>query len=151
MSAEQFARAQALAATKGSRILAQFSAERQAIRAMQAARSMPLPGRGARGPFTAATHDRLTASWLAGQRAINDELRGDLDAIALRCVQQDPAARYADVAALQADHVHMHAQWQRLRQVLRVWRDAEAPPAVTDAERAAWWADGSGIPPVGLG
>ena len=47
----------------------------------------------------------------------------------------DPRVREA-VAALQADHVHMHAQWQRLRQVLRVWRDAEAPPAVTDAERA---------------
>ena len=84
MSSERFARAQALAATKGSRILAQFNAERQASRALQAARGMPLPGRGARGPFTAATHDRLTASWLAGQRAINDELRGDLDALRAR-------------------------------------------------------------------
>ena len=84
MSSERFARAQALAATKGSRILAQFNAERQASRALQAARGMPLPGRGARGPFMAATHDRLTASWLAGQRAINDELRGDLDALRAR-------------------------------------------------------------------
>lgn len=38
MSSERFARAQALAATKGSRILAQFNAERQASRALQAAR-----------------------------------------------------------------------------------------------------------------
>lgn len=84
MSADQFARAQALAANKGSRILAQFTAERQASRALQAARGMPLPGRGTRGPFMAATQDRLTASWLAGQRAINDELRGDLDAVRAR-------------------------------------------------------------------
>lgn len=84
MSVEQFARAQALSATKGSTVLAKFTAERQALRAVAAARSQPLPTRGARGPFTAATHDRLTASWLAGSRAINDELRSDLDALRAR-------------------------------------------------------------------
>ena len=84
MSAEKFLAAQALAANKGSRVLAQFNAEREAARAMRAA-GQPLPGRGgARGPFMAATHDRLTASWLAGQRAINDELRSDLDALRAR-------------------------------------------------------------------
>lgn len=84
MSAEQFARAQALTTNKGSIVLAKFTAQREAERALQAARGLPLPGRGARGPFTAATHDRLTASWLAGSRAINDELRSDLDALRAR-------------------------------------------------------------------
>lgn len=84
MSAEKFIHAQALAANKGSRVLAQFNAERQAARAIRSA-GLPLPGRGAtRGPFLAATHDRLTASWLAGSRAINDELRSDLDALRSR-------------------------------------------------------------------
>ena len=62
MSAQQFARAQALAANKGSTVLAKFTAQREADRAVAAARNRPLPTRGARGPFTAATHDRLTAS-----------------------------------------------------------------------------------------
>lgn len=84
MSAEKFIAAQALAANKGSRVLAQFNAEREAARAVRAA-GLPLPGRGgARGPYLAASHDRLTASWLAGQRAINDELRSDLDALRAR-------------------------------------------------------------------
>lgn len=83
-SAQQFARAQALATTKGSTVLAKFTAQREADRAVAAARNRPLPTRGARGPFTAATHDRLTASWLAGSRAINDELRSDLDALRAR-------------------------------------------------------------------
>lgn len=36
-------------------------------------------------------------------RALSRALEGDLDAIALRCVRNDPAERYPDVAALQAD------------------------------------------------
>lgn len=85
MSNERFARAQAMASHKGSRILDQFTAQREAARAMRAARNMPLPGRGgARGPFMAAAHDRLTASWVTGARAINDELRSDLDALRAR-------------------------------------------------------------------
>lgn len=84
MPADQFARAQALAANKGSTVLAKFTAQREAERAMAAARGLPLPGRGARGPFAGATHDRLTSSWLAGARAINDELRSDLDALRAR-------------------------------------------------------------------
>lgn len=84
MSAARFAQAQARAADKGSPILNQFKAEREAARAMQAARGQPLPTRGARGPFTAANSDRLTASWLSGARAINDELRADLDALRTR-------------------------------------------------------------------
>lgn len=36
-------------------------------------------------------------------RALSHALRGDLDAIAQRCVRNDPAERYPDVAALQAD------------------------------------------------
>ena len=80
-----FSQVQQRAAVPGSPILNAFKAEREAARAMQAARSQPLPSRsGARGPFTAATSDRLTASWMAGQRAINDELRGDLDALRSR-------------------------------------------------------------------
>lgn len=83
-----FSQVQQRAAVPGSPILAAFKAEREAARAVQAARSQPLPSRsGTRGPFTAATSDRLTASWMAGQRAINDELRGDLDA--LRCRARD--------------------------------------------------------------
>ncbi|QTD44655.1 hemerythrin domain-containing protein [Ottowia testudinis] len=39
------------------------------------------------------------------------------------------------VAQLQADHVEMHALWQRLRAVLLAWRDGEPAPAVTDAAR----------------
>jgi serine/threonine-protein kinase len=40
---------------------------------------------------------------LRDARALARQLRGDLDAIALRCVHDDPAQRYADVGALQAD------------------------------------------------
>ena len=36
-------------------------------------------------------------------QALSHALRGDLDAIALRCVHTDPAQRYADVTALRAD------------------------------------------------
>ena len=39
------------------------------------------------------------------------------------------------MAQLQADHVRMNAQWQRLRQVLLAWRDAEPAPAITDEDR----------------
>lgn len=80
-----FNEVQQRAAVPGSPILLAYRAEREAARAMQAARGQPLPSRGgARGPFTAASTDRLTASWMAGQRAINDELRGDLDALRAR-------------------------------------------------------------------
>lgn len=44
----------------------------------------PLPTRQSRGPFMAASVDRLTSSWVAGQQAINDELRGDLDRLRQR-------------------------------------------------------------------
>ena len=80
-----FAQVRQRAAIPGSPILNAFKAERESARAMQSARSQPLPSRsGARGPFSAATSDRFTASWMAGQRAINDELRGDLDALRSR-------------------------------------------------------------------
>lgn len=71
------------AAVPGSAILQKFTAEREAARAVAAARSA-LPTRHARGPFQAAAVDRLTASWLATQQAINDELRGDLDRLRMR-------------------------------------------------------------------
>lgn len=61
------------------------------------------------------------ARGLPGPGALARALRGDLDAIALRCVQQDPAARYADVAALQAD--------------LRAWLDGR-PVAARGGGRA---------------
>lgn len=81
----EFSQVQQRASVPGSPILNAFKAEREAARALGAARSQPLPSRsGARGPFTAASSDRLTASWMAGQRAINDELRGDLDALRTR-------------------------------------------------------------------
>ncbi len=47
-----------------------------------------------------------------------------------------PLRQHADalvrdaVAQLQADHVEMHAQWQRLRAVLLAWRDEPAPPPI---------------------
>jgi lambda family phage portal protein len=47
-------------------------------------RSRPVPKRHNRGPFIAASVDRLTASWVTTQQAINDELRGDLDRLRLR-------------------------------------------------------------------
>lgn len=70
---------------QGSAILNRFKAEREAARALGAARNRPLPGRGgARGPFIAASTDRFTASWLAGRQSINDALRGDLDLLIAR-------------------------------------------------------------------
>lgn len=70
---------------QGSAILNRFKAEREAARAMGAARNRPLPGRGAsRGPFIAASNDRFTASWQAGRQSINDALRGDLDLLIAR-------------------------------------------------------------------
>ena len=47
-------------------------------------RQQPLPSRQSRGPFQAAVFDRFTASWVAGQQAINDELRADLDSLRRR-------------------------------------------------------------------
>lgn len=75
---------QARARVPGSVVLQKFVAEREAGRALERARLQPLPSRGARGPFQAASVDRLTASWMAGQQAINDELRGDLDRLRQR-------------------------------------------------------------------
>ncbi|MDO5692592.1 MAG: hemerythrin domain-containing protein [Pseudomonadota bacterium] len=47
-----------------------------------------------------------------------------------------PDARVrAAVAELQADHVRMHALWQRLRAVLLAWRDADPAPVISDADR----------------
>ena len=52
-------------------------------------------------------------------------------------LQQHADALVRDaVVQLQADHVQMHDQWQRLRAVLLTWRDAEAPPPISAAERA---------------
>lgn len=79
--AAQFAAARQRAAVPGSPILQAFKAERETARALARAR---LPSRNWRGPFQAATSDRLTASWLAQARAINDELRSDLDALRTR-------------------------------------------------------------------
>ncbi len=51
-------------------------------------------------------------------------------------LQQDADALVRDaVVQMQADHVQMHDQWQRLRAVLLAWRDAEPAPAITDADR----------------
>ena len=50
----------------------------------RSAPARPLPSRTQRGPFQAATVDRLTASWLATNREINEEIRGDLDALRAR-------------------------------------------------------------------
>ena len=51
-------------------------------------------------------------------------------------LQQHADALVRDaVVQLQADHVQMHDQWQRLRAVLLAWRDAEPAPAITDADR----------------
>lgn len=46
--------------------------------------AQPLPTRNAPGPFIAAHQDRLTASWMAQARAINEELRSDLDKLRAR-------------------------------------------------------------------
>lgn len=73
----------AIVPVNGSRILAEWNAQRQAQRA--ATDVYPLPGGRGRSrvprPYQAAISDRLTASWLASRQSINDELRGDLDAL----------------------------------------------------------------------
>lgn len=47
-----------------------------------------------------------------------------------------PDARVREaVATLQADHIHMHALWQKLRAVLLHWRDDAAPAPVSAAQR----------------
>ncbi|MFV0681085.1 hemerythrin domain-containing protein [Ottowia sp.] len=47
-----------------------------------------------------------------------------------------PDARVREVVAtLQADHVHMHAMWQRLRAVLHAWQGDDPAPAITAADR----------------
>ena len=59
-----------------------------------------------RAPSTLALACAPEAARLRGVRdpqALSRALHGDLDAIALRCVRNDPAERYADVAALRAD------------------------------------------------
>lgn len=72
----------------GSRILAEFMAQREAERAMMQARGVSLPSRTHMPrPFQAAAHDRLTASWFASRQSINDELLGDLDALRSRARQ----------------------------------------------------------------
>lgn len=47
-------------------------------------RDRALPTRTSHKSFVAASQDRLTASWVAGAQAINDELRGDLDRLRAR-------------------------------------------------------------------
>ena len=47
-------------------------------------RAQPLPTRQNHKSFIAASQDRLTASWMAGAQAINEELRGDLDRLRAR-------------------------------------------------------------------
>lgn len=60
----------------GSRILAEFMAQRASQRAATLPSRTHIPR-----PFKAASYDRLTASWLASRQSINDELRSDLDAL----------------------------------------------------------------------
>ncbi len=53
-----------------------------------------------------------------------------------------PLRQHADarvreaVATLQAEHIQMHAQWQRLRPVLLAWRDNPAAAPVSAGEKA---------------
>lgn len=70
-------------AVHGSRVLAEFMAQREAQRILQRAAALPSRTHIPR-PFQAAGYDRLTASWLASRQSINDELRGDLDALRAR-------------------------------------------------------------------
>ena len=70
-------------AVHGSRVLAEFMAQREAQRALQRAATLPSRTHIPR-PFQAAGYDRLTASWLASRQSINDELLGDLDALRAR-------------------------------------------------------------------
>ena len=60
------------------------------------------PGRPPR-PFMAAAHSRLTASWMAAERSINEELRSDLDALRARSrdlsKNNDYARRYLRMVA----------------------------------------------------
>lgn len=66
----------------------------------------PTDAVAARAPSALALEGTTEAARMRGARdprALSQALRGDLDAIALRCVRNDPAERYPDVAALQAD------------------------------------------------
>lgn len=103
-------------------------------------RSLALLGRIARH-IDAQGHDAQSRSAavdvlryfdIAGPHHHEDEERHVFPALASHA---DARVREA-VAQLQADHVQMHALWQRLRAVLLTWRDAEAPPPISAAERA---------------
>ncbi len=51
-------------------------------------------------------------------------------------VQAHPDARVRQaVAQLQADHIRMHSDWARLRQILGTWQDEHADPAIVDDDR----------------
>ena len=66
----------------------------------------PVDAIAARAPSALALEGTAEVARMRGARdprALSQALRGDLDAIALRCVRNDPAERYPDVAALQAD------------------------------------------------
>ncbi len=79
-----------------------------------------------------AARDVLRYFDIAGPHHHEDEERHVFPAL-----REHPEARVRQaVAELHADHQRMDGLWQRLRAVLLAWRDAEAPPAVADAERA---------------
>ena len=90
-------------------------------------------GRHGHGADTrAAAADVLRYFDLAGPQHHLDEERHVFPAL-----RRHPDLRVRQaVAELQADHLRLNADWQRLRAVLLAWRDAEAPPAVTEADQA---------------
>ncbi|MDO5623485.1 MAG: hemerythrin domain-containing protein [Pseudomonadota bacterium] len=83
-------------------------------------------------PSRSAAADVLRYFDIAGPHHHEDEERHVFPPLQAHADERVRAA----VAELQADHVAMHALWQRLRQVLLVWRDAAAPAPISTAERA---------------
>lgn len=88
-------------------------------------------GHGCDDSARQAARDVLRYFDIAGPHHHEDEERHVFPPL-----QQHADALVRDaVVQLQADHVQMHDQWQRLRAVLLAWRDAEPAPAITDADR----------------
>jgi lambda family phage portal protein len=94
---ERFARAQELARTPGSVVLARFGQQREAQRAAKIAQ----PARASKRLFAGAKLGRLTDSWRATLTAINDDLRGDVTRLIARAreleANNDYVARFLNM------------------------------------------------------
>lgn len=129
--AQRFAEAQRRAATPGSTVLSRWREQRDA------ARSAPVR-HGAR-LFAGAQLSRLTDSWRATVRAINDELKGDIDRLIGRAreleANNDYVARYLNM-------VERHVIGPRgIRLQARVTNGDGSPDQLANNAIEAGWRD----------